>query len=96
MKRVRELSCIAVDDRAVVFGVVFSCCLVFCKVPTSGEFGFQSLVTKKKQKTFELKLTVGVCFSPGNKSSFKSTAPDKVNKDTNPDFPQEIADDIKS
>lgn len=97
MKRVRELSCIAVDDRAVVFGVVFSCRLVFCKVPTGGEFGFQSLLTKKtNKKTFDFRLAVGVCFSPRKKSSFKSTATDGVNKDTDPDFPQEIADDIKS
>lgn len=43
----RELGGVAVDERAVVFGVIFSCCLVFGKIPTGGEFRLQGLVAKQ-------------------------------------------------
>ena len=42
----REFGCIAVDDFAVVSGVIFPRCLIFGKVPAGGEFGLQGLVTK--------------------------------------------------
>ncbi len=49
MYRVGELGGVAVDECAVVFGVIFSCSLVFGEVQSSqgGEFGLQSLVTKQ-------------------------------------------------
>lgn len=40
-----EVVGVPVEERAVVFGEVFSGRLVFGKVPASGQFGLQSLVT---------------------------------------------------
>lgn len=59
----RELGSVAVDERAIVSGEIFSCCLVFGKVPTGGEFGLQSLVTKQEiQSAFCLIMNIfSVC-----------------------------------
>lgn len=48
VQSVREV--VAVDERPVVFGEGFSCCLVFSKVPAGGQFGLQSLVATSEDK----------------------------------------------
>lgn len=83
MQSVREVVGVAVDERPVVLGEVFSCCLVFSKVPAGGQFGLQSLIATSEDK---IKLLPDVtCMVKKDKSVY-----------TNPDFPQEVADDVKS
>lgn len=43
-----ELDGVAVDEFSVVCGVILSRRLVFGKVPTGGDFGLQSLITKQE------------------------------------------------
>lgn len=50
VQRVGELGRVAIDDGAVVLGEVLPRRLVLGKVPTSGQFGFQSLAGKKMKK----------------------------------------------
>lgn len=95
-----ELCGIAVDEFAVVCGIIFSSCLVFGKVPAGGDFGLQSLITKQEIpsvfspiiNTFLfLLLRRTSVFYPGMYPSYVLQS-DK----TYPNLPQKVANNIKS
>lgn len=78
-----EVAGVPVEERAVVFGEVLSGRLVFSKVPASGQFGLQRLV-KNSGSSIKVLHNLNAQLRTG-KSVY-----------TNPNFPQEVTDDVQS